>query len=53
MLLNTILKKIDVIYVTKILSRHPGGKQVILFWPGKDASETFNKFHYMDTLVFT
>jgi cytochrome b involved in lipid metabolism len=41
----------DVIDVTKFLSRHPGGKKVILFWAGKDASETFNKFHYMDTVI--
>jgi cytochrome b involved in lipid metabolism len=33
------------------MNKHPGGKRVILFWAGKDASETFNKFHYMDTII--
>jgi cytochrome b involved in lipid metabolism len=41
----------DVLDVTQFLNKHPGGKKVIFFWAGQDASETFNKFHYRDTLI--
>jgi len=41
----------EVIDVTSFLNKHPGGKQVLLLWAGKDASTEFNMFHKKDAIM--
>lgn len=41
----------EVINVTPFLHKHPGGKQVLLLWAGKDASTEFNMFHKKDAIM--
>jgi cytochrome b involved in lipid metabolism len=36
---------------TSFLNKHPGGKQVLLLWAGKDASTEFNMFHKKDAIM--
>ena len=36
--------------VTEFKEEHPGGKQIILKWAGKDATETYEPIHPPDTL---
>ncbi|KAL9013322.1 MAG: hypothetical protein Q9173_001978 [Seirophora scorigena] len=36
--------------VTEFKEEHPGGKQIILKWAGKDATETYDPIHPPDTL---
>lgn len=36
--------------VTEFKEEHPGGKQIILRWAGKDATETYEPIHPPDTL---
>ncbi|KAI4276671.1 MAG: hypothetical protein LQ337_002343 [Flavoplaca oasis] len=36
--------------VTEFKEDHPGGKQIILKWAGKDATETYDPIHPPDTL---
>lgn len=36
--------------VTDFKEEHPGGKQIILKWAGKDATETYEPIHPPDTL---
>jgi flavocytochrome c len=40
----------EVIDATPFLNKHPGGKQVLLLWSGKDASTEFNMFHKKDAI---
>ena len=40
----------EVLNVTSFLSKHPGGKAVILLYAGKDASTEFNMFHKADVV---
>jgi cytochrome b involved in lipid metabolism len=40
----------EVLDVTSFLDKHPGGKQVLLLWGGKDASTEFNMFHKKDAV---
>ena len=37
--------------MTSFLNKHPGGKQVLLIWGGKDASTEFNMFHKKDAVA--
>ncbi|KAI8338328.1 cytochrome b5-like heme/steroid binding domain-containing protein, partial [Choanephora cucurbitarum] len=41
----------EVIDATQFLSEHPGGKQSILVYAGKDASKEFNRIH-MPNVIF-
>jgi cytochrome b involved in lipid metabolism len=41
----------EVLDVTSFLNKHPGGKQVLLLWGGKDASTEYNMFHKKDTIA--
>jgi len=41
----------EVLNVTSFLEKHPGGKQVLLLWGGKDASTEFNMFHKKDAVM--
>ena len=41
----------EVIDATSFLNKHPGGKQVLLLWAGKDASTEFNMFHKKDAIM--
>jgi cytochrome b involved in lipid metabolism len=41
----------EVLDVTSFLDKHPGGKQVLVQWAGKDASEEFNMFHKKDVIA--
>lgn len=41
----------EVINATPFLHKHPGGKQVLLLWAGKDASTEFNMFHKKDAII--
>ena len=36
--------------VTEFKEEHPGGKQIILKWAGRDATETYEPIHPPDTL---
>jgi cytochrome b involved in lipid metabolism len=36
--------------VTEFKEEHPGGKNIILRWAGKDATETYEPIHPPDTL---
>jgi succinate dehydrogenase/fumarate reductase flavoprotein subunit len=40
----------EVLDVTSFLDKHPGGKQVLLLWGGKDATTEFNMFHKKDAV---
>lgn len=40
----------QVINTTSFLNKHPGGKQVLLLWAGKDATTEFNMFHKKDAI---
>ena len=41
----------EVLDVTSFLDKHPGGKQVLMIWGGKDASTEYNMFHKKDTIA--
>ena len=41
----------EVLNVTSFLDKHPGGKQVLLLWGGKDATTEFNMFHKKDAVM--
>ena len=41
----------EVLNVTSFLSKHPGGKAVIMLYAGKDASAEFNMFHKADVVA--
>ena len=41
----------EVIDATSFLNKHPGGKQVLLLWAGKDATTEFNMFHKKDAIM--
>ena len=40
----------QVLDATRFLNKHPGGKQVLLLWAGKDATTEFNMFHKKDAI---